>query len=266
VGAALRAAASDERARAVVLHVDSPGGSAVASETIWRETVRARAAHIPVIASMGDVAGSGGYYIAAAADKIVAEPATLTGSVGVVAGKLLTSGLWDKLGVRWGAVQDGENAAMFSTQEDFSPAGEKHFQGFLDTVYAGFKERVAAGRKLDAAVVEQIAKGRVWTGEDAKAKGLVDELGGYDTALRLARVAANLDVAAPITLKTYPPQREARTVLLDWLTGRADDDNVGVALLAETMRLGRIVAPLAREIEAVTSPAGAVQMPLVQIR
>jgi protease IV len=266
VAKAFRTALADPKGRAIVLRIDSPGGSAVASETIWRETVRARAAHIPVIASMGDVAGSGGYYIAAAADKIVAEPATLTGSVGVVAGKLLTSGLWDKLGVRWGAVQDGENAAMFSTQEDFSPAGEKHFQGFLDTVYAGFKERVAAGRKLDAAVVEQIAKGRVWTGEDAKAKGLVDELGGYDTALRLARVAANLDAAAPITLKTYPPQREARTVLLDWLTGRADDDNVGVALLAETMRLGRIVAPLAREIEAVTSPAGAVQMPLVQIR
>jgi protease-4 len=268
VAKAFRAALADPKVRAIVLRIDSPGGSAVASETIWRETVRARAAHIPVIASMGDVAGSGGYYIAAAADKIVAQPATLTGSIGVVAGKLLTGGLWDKLGVRWGAVQQGENAAMFSTLEDFSPDGEAHFQGFLDTVYAGFKERVAAGRKLDAAIVEKLAKGRVWTGEDAKAKGLVDELGGYETALRLARVAANLDPAAPITLRTYPPQREARAVLLDWLTGREGDEDarVGTALLGETLRLGRIVAPLAREIEAVTSSAGVTQMPLLRTR
>ncbi len=268
VAKAFRAALADPKVRAIVLRIDSPGGSAVASETIWRETVRARTAHIPVIASMGDVAGSGGYYIAAGADKIVAQPATLTGSIGVVAGKLLTSGLWAKLGVHWDAVQQGSNAAMFSATEDFSPAGEAHFQDFLDSVYAGFKERVAAGRKLDAAAIEKIAKGRVWTGEDAKAKGLVDELGGYETALRLARVAANLDAAAPITLKTYPVQREARAVLLDWLTGRTGDEDasVGVALLGETLGLGRIAAPLAREIEAATSPAGVTQMPLVRTR
>jgi protease-4 len=263
VAKAFRAALADPKVRAILLRIDSPGGSAVASETIWRETVRARAAHIPVIVSMGDVAGSGGYYIAAAADKIVAEPATLTGSIGVVAGKLLTSGLWEKLGVHWGAVQQGENAAMFSTLEDFSRDGETHFQGFLDTVYAGFKERVASGRKLDAEAVEKIAKGRVWTGEDAKARGLVDELGGYETALRLARVAANLDPAAPITLRTYPLQRDARAVLLDWLTGREgyEDSRVGTAL-----PFGQILAPLAREVETVTSPGGVTQMPLVRTR
>jgi protease-4 len=268
VAKAFRAALDDPKVRAVVLRIDSPGGSAVASETIWRETVRAQAAHIPVIASMGDVAGSGGYYIAAGADKIVAEPATLTGSIGVVAGKLLTAGLWDKFGIHWGAVQQGENAAMFSTLEDFSPEGEKHFQEFLDTVYAGFKERVAAGRKLDAASVEKVAKGRVWTGEDAKAKGLVDELGGYDMALRLARVSANLDAAAPITLRTYPPQRDVRALLLAWLTGRDSDDDASgsVALLAAASRLGGIVAPLARELAGVTNGAGVTQMPVVRAR
>jgi protease-4 len=156
---------------------------------------------------------------------------------------------------------------MFSMLEDFSPGGEKHFQEFLDTVYAGFKQRVAAGRKLDAAAVEKVAKGRVWTGEDAKAKGLVDELGGYDTALRLARVAANLDPAAPITLRTYPPQRDARAVLLAWLTGRdSDDDAPGTGLLATASRLGGIVAPLARELAGVTTGAGVTQMPAVRAR
>jgi protease-4 len=264
VAKAFRAALADPKVRAILLRIDSPGGSAVASETIWRETVRARAAHIPVVVSMGDVAGSGGYYIAAGADKIVAEPATLTGSIGVVAGKLVTAGLWDKLGVHWGAVQQGENAAMFSTLEDYSPEGQKHFQAFLDTVYAGFKQRVAAGRKLDPEAVEKIAKGRVWTGEDAKARGLVDELGGYDTAMRLTRVAANLDPAAPITLKTYPPEREPRAMLLDWLTGREGDEDTRV--VAEMIRLARLVVPLAREIEAVIAPAGVTQMPLVRTR
>src|SRR6476646_10017112 len=157
--------------------------AAVASESIWRDVVFARERGKPVIVSMGDVAGSGGYYIAAAADKIVAQPATLTGSIGVVAGKMIVAGLWDKLGVSWGAVQQGGNAGMFSTIEDYTPEGERHFESFLDTVYAGFKDRVAAGRRLDKDSVEKIARGRVWTGEDAKARGLVDELGGYDTAL-----------------------------------------------------------------------------------
>src|SRR5271170_2201009 len=143
VGRAFRKASGDPEVRAILFRIDSPGGSAVASETIWREVVRARDRGKPVIVSMGDVAGSGGYYIAAPADKIVAEPATLTGSIGVVAGKILTSGLWDKLGVGWGAVEEGKNAAMFSSIEDYSPQGGERFEHMLDAVYAGFKDRVA---------------------------------------------------------------------------------------------------------------------------
>jgi protease-4 len=266
VAHAFRTALADPTVRAILFRIDSPGGSAVASETIWRETVRAREANIPVIVSMGDVAGSGGYYIAAAADKIVAQPATLTGSIGVVAGKMIVGGLWDRLGVTWGTVEQGANAGMFSTLEDYTPAGERHFQGFLDTVYAGFKERVGAGRRLDASAVESVARGRVWTGEDAKSRGLVDALGGYDTALRLARIAAHLDADAPITLKTYPPERDARELLLARLLGR-DGDEDGQArtgfsrgILGELTRLATLLRPALRQVEALTAPPGSLTM------
>src|SRR5579862_333961 len=139
---------------------------------------------------MGDVAGSGGYYVAAPADKIVAQPATLTGSIGVLAGKLVLAGLMNKLGVTTEAVEKGANSGMFSLTSDFSPQGRERLEHMLDTVYAGFKSHVAAGRHLSADAVEAVAKGRVWSGEDAKAKGLVDALGGYAVALRLAKEAA----------------------------------------------------------------------------
>jgi protease IV len=263
---AFRTALADPKVRAILFRINSPGGSAVASETIWRETVRAREANIPVIVSMGDVAGSGGYYVAAGADKIVAQPATLTGSIGVVAGKMIVGGLWDRLGVTWGTVEEGRNAGMFSTLEDYTPVGERHFQSFLDTVYAGFKERVAAGRRLDAASVERIARGRVWTGEDAESRGLVDALGGYDTALRLARIAAHLDAEAPITLKTYPPERGAREQILAHLFG-GDGDEDGQAragfsgrVLGELTRLAALLRPALRQLEALTAPQGSLTM------
>jgi protease IV len=266
VAHAFRSALADPKVRAILFRINSPGGSAVASETIWRETVRAREANIPVIVSMGDVAGSGGYYIAAAADKIVAQPATLTGSIGVVAGKMIVAGLWDKLGVTWGTVQQGSDAGMFSTLDDYTQEGERHFQSFLDTVYAGFKDRVAAGRRLDQATVETIARGRVWTGEDAKSHGLVDALGGYDTALRLARVAAHLDAEAPITLQTYPPERDAREELLAHLLGRDGEEDgqaragLSSGLFGELTRLATLLRPVLQELEALTAPAGSLTM------
>lgn len=270
VAHAFRAALADPSVRAILFRIDSPGGSAVASETIWRETIRARQAKIPVIVSMGDVAGSGGYYIAAGADKIVAQPATLTGSIGVVAGKIVTSGLWAKLGANWDAVQKGENAAMFSSTQDFTPEGERHFEHFLDTVYAGFKDRVASGRHLDKDAVEQVARGRVWTGEDAKSRGLVDELGGYDVALRLAKVAAHLNPDAPITLKQYPPQRDPFEQLLARLLGREPEDTSQIALGGTADALAQLVSVAAQAIlqrvEAVTMTPGSLMMPTEQIR
>jgi protease-4 len=246
--------------RAILFRVDSPGGSAVASETIWREAVRARQAGKPVIVSMGDVAGSGGYYVAAGADKIIAQPATLTGSIGVVAGKMLTEDFWGKIGVTWDSVQVGRNAGMFSMLKDFTPAEKQRFESFLDAVYAGFKERVAAGRRMAADAVEQVAKGRVWTGEDAKARGLVDELGGFDLALRRAKEAAGLPPDEPVTLRTFPPERSFGEIVLAYLAGRDERDDTRAptgpaAWLAE-------VRALLQRVEAVTSTPDVLTMPV----
>lgn len=254
-------AADDASVKAILFRIDSPGGSASASETIWRAVARAREKGKPIVVSMGDVAGSGGYYIAAAADKIVAEPATLTGSIGVVAGKFVTSGLWNKLGVTWDSVNAGSNAAMFSETEDFTPEGKARFETFLDDVYAGFKNRVAQGRKLDDAAVEKVARGRVWTGEDAKARGLVDALGGASTALSLAKQAAGIPDNQDVTLKLFPPPATARQLLARAL-GRATDDDAevetgGIGTLAKLIGEARAVLLAA---ELASEPPGSVAM------
>src|SRR6516165_6369338 len=201
---AFRAAVRDPAVRAIIFRIDSPGGSVVASESIWREVVFARERGKPVVVSMGDVAGSGGYYVAAAADKIVAEPATLTGSIGVLAGKLVIADLLKKLRISTGSAQLGANAGIFQSTSGFSAAGHARLEVFLDADYQGFKSRVAAGRHMTADAVEAVAQGRVWTGEQAKARGLVDALGGYRTALRLVREAAKIPPGAPVELALYP--------------------------------------------------------------
>jgi protease-4 len=204
VAAAFRAAAEDKNVKAILFRIDSGGGSYVASDTIWRETVRAKKAGKPIIVSMGGVAGSGGYFIAMSADKIVAQPATLTGSIGVFAGKMLTTNFWDKLGISWDEVHTSSNAMVFTGLQDYTPEQWKTFETWLDRVYDDFTTKVAAGRKIPKEKVLEIAKGRVWTGEDAKALGLVDELGGFPVALRLVREAAKLPADAKIKLKLFP--------------------------------------------------------------
>jgi protease IV len=259
VSRAFDKAAGDGEVKAILFRVDSPGGSAVASETIWRAVLRAHQSGKPVIVSMGAVAGSGGYYIAAPADKIVAEPATLTGSIGVLAGKFVLNGLWEKLGVGWGAIQEGANADMFSTLQDFSPPERQRFEAFLDAAYATFKDRVAQGRKLSADAVETVAKGRVWTGEDAKARGLVDELGGFSTALRLAKQAAKIAEDQDVTLKLYP---RAETVgeTFGRLLGRRPQDEDTAGTDALTQRITQLRA-LISQMEFASQPAGAALMP-----
>jgi protease IV len=256
---AFRKAAADPEVKAILFRVDSPGGSAVASETIWRETVRAQKAGKPVIVSMGDLAGSGGYYVAAGATKIVAQPGTLTGSVGVIAGKVVTRKLWEKLGISWDWVGYGENAGMFSLIEDFTPAQQQRFETELDSVYSTFKSRVAEGRHMTADQVEAIAKGRVWTGEEAQEKGLVDALGGYGTALALAREAAGLPPDAPVELVPFPPQRGALDLLWARLTG---EDGERRKSDARVVAVARLLRPLARLIEA----PGPLSMSLDEVR
>jgi protease IV len=247
VASAIRAAADDKDVKAILFRVDSPGGSYVASDTIWREVVRARQAGKPVIVSMGNLAGSGGYFVAMAADKIVAEPGTITASIGVLAGKMLTSGLWDKVGLSWDEVHDGENATMFTGTHDYTPAEWGRFQAWLDRVYVDFTSKVADGRRLPKEKVLEIAKGRIWSGQDAKNLGLVDELGGYDTALKLAKQAAKVPEADDVRIVVFP---RAKTLLESMLDRRGPDNSDKEAIGQTLTKVLQVVQPVARQLDA----------------
>ncbi len=208
VCAAIRKAVKAKRVKAILFRVDSPGGSAVASDAIWREVRRAREQGTPVVVSMGNVAASGGYYVAMGADKIVAQPGTITGSIGVVWGKFVTREAWKKLGVDWDSLQVGENADIWSPSHDFDEAGwAKRMESFLDEIYDDFTGKVAESRGMERDAVEAVAKGRVWTGTQAKANGLIDELGGFARALALARDVAELPEGASVKLRPFLPRR-----------------------------------------------------------
>jgi protease-4 len=198
VSAAIRAAVRNDKVRAIVFRVDSPGGSAVASDTICREVECAREAGKPVIVSMGALAGSGGYYVACSADAIVAEPGTLTGSIGVLGGKFVTTGLTDRVGLSYGSVQRGDHARMYSTHRPFDDGERERMDAWLDRVYVDFTGKVAKGRSMTRDAVHEVARGRVWTGADAIGNGLVDELGGLRRAVELARARGGLPTDAPL--------------------------------------------------------------------
>ena len=204
VTAALRAAARDKDVEAIVFRVGSQGGSAVASDAIWREVRQAREAGKPVVASMGDVAASGGYYVAMGADVIVAEPATITGSIGVVAGKLVTDRLWNRLGVSYDSVAIGELARMFSTRTRYGPAEQAALASWLDRLYEMFVSKVATSRDMSRDEVHEVARGRVWTGADARDRRLVDVLGGLDRAAEIAAERAGIPATADVDLVSYP--------------------------------------------------------------
>jgi protease IV len=198
VTAAFRAAARDDKTRAIVFRVDSPGGSAVASDSIWREVSCAREAGKPVVVSMGAVAGSGGYYVACGADEIVAQPGTLTGSIGVLGGKPVVTGLTERLGLHFDAVQRGAHARMSSPHVSYDDSTRERLEAMLDKVYDDFTGRVADGRRMPREAVHEVARGRVWTGADAARNGLVDTLGGLRDAVRIARSRAGLPDDAPV--------------------------------------------------------------------
>lgn len=211
VCAALRAAVADERVKAIVFRVNSPGGSYVASDTIWHEVLRARESGKPVVVSMGDVAGSGGYFVAMSASAIVAQPGTITGSIGVFAGKPVLSEALARVGVSHDAVAEGNQARMFSTARGFSEGEWERLNTWLDSVYGDFVAKAAKGRRLSEERVHQLARGRVWTGADARGGGLIDELGGVERAVALARHRAGVsgDVRTEVDIypKTTPLER-----------------------------------------------------------
>ncbi|HUK72831.1 MAG TPA: signal peptide peptidase SppA [Streptosporangiaceae bacterium] len=258
LAAAIRAATADDRVRAIVLRVNSPGGSYVASDTIWREVVRARTAAKPVVVSMGDVAASGGYFIAMAADAIVAQPGTLTGSIGVFGGKPVLSGLLDKTGVTTDAVREGARAQMFSTSRPFSPDEWERVNTWLDRIYADFTGKVAEGRRLTVEQVHEVARGRVWTGADAAANGLVDHLGGLDTAARIARQRAGLPDNAAI--RRYP-----RVSPLERLRGpQSSEDRAAAATRLGTGLLGTGLPGADAPVTGLLGPLAESYGPVVQ--
>jgi len=264
VAAGFRAAIADKDVKAILFRVSSPGGSYVASDVIWQEVGRARRAGKPVVVSMGNVAGSGGYFVAMAADKIVAQPGTITGSIGVLGGKMVPSELWEKIGLSYDEVHMGKNAAFFSMNRDYSPDEWARLQAWLDRVYEDFTSKVAAGRKLDKQRVHAIAKGRIWTGEDAKGIGLVDELGGLHSALLLCKQLAGIAETQDVELKTFPHDRGALRQLIAKLTHKdpdnSDKEGSAVRVDVESVRAAQKVLQTARQM-GLYGTQGVLQMP-----
>jgi protease-4 len=204
---AIRAATEDEAVRAILLRVDSPGGSAIASDQILDALSKAQAAGKPLVASMGALAASGGYYISLGADRIVANPGTLTGSIGVVWGKLATGSSLELIGINSAELGIGENALFLSGLEPWSDQQLEEVDVQADAIYEDFTGKVAAGRNLSAEEVEEVARGRVWTGADALERGLVDQLGGFWTAVESAKDLAGIDPETEVAFRQYPRQR-----------------------------------------------------------
>jgi protease IV len=214
IAAALRSARKDSGVRAIVLRVDSGGGSVVASEVIRREVELAETEK-PVVVSMADLAASGGYWISAPAAKIVAEPDTETGSIGVLAGKMNLAGLYSLLGLSTDFVATSDNATLFSDQQNFTPAQAAYIQKSLEETYQTFTQTVATDRHMSVQAIDQIAKGRVWTGTQAKQLGLVDYLGGLDRAIAVAKQLANIPERQSVTIEQLPREKSLFQELLD---------------------------------------------------
>jgi protease-4 len=239
---AIRAARTDDSVRAIVLRIDSPGGSAVASDVIWREVMLAKADK-PVIASMSDLGASGGYYIAMGADTIVAQPATLTGSIGVVAGKITTGGTYEKVGVTLEPVSNGRFAEIYSPVTPFSDDERAKMQEHIDAIYEQFLTKAAEGRGTTRDAVHDVAQGRVWTGRQAKEHGLIDELGGLGRAIALAKERVGIDADDEVELVAFPRPKSLFELL-----------NEGFTVAQAATRLGWFPLPPARALGAATAP------------
>ena len=239
----LRKARADTTIKAIVLRIDSPGGSALASDVIWREVQLTRASK-PVIASMSDVAASGGYYIAMPAHKIVAQPATLTGSIGVVMIKFVIDGTLKKLGMNMEGVSQGRYANIYSPIRPFSPEERARVLEHMQATYDTFVEKAAAGRNTTPEKIDAVGQGRVWTGQQAKALGLVDELGGLERAVEIAKQEARIPRESGVELVIYPPKKSLYESLADPF-GTMERSAAIASLLGLTDR---------RALQAITAP------------
>ncbi len=227
----IRAARTDKSVAAIVFRIDSPGGSSVGSDVIWRE-IHLAGKDKPVVVSMSDLAGSGGYWVAMAAHKIVAQPQSLTGSIGVLAGKFSLAGLYEKLGVTAERVAFGDKADIFTTFRPFTREERNVLKEEILWTYDRFLTKAAEGRKLDKEDVDKAGRGRVWTGRQAKELGLVDELGGLTTTIGLAKRLAGIPAAEDVRLVVQPKKRSFWQTLFG---------GSGIGFAHESLpRLGRI--------------------------
>jgi protease-4 len=240
----LRKARADSSIKAIVLRVDSPGGSAIASDVIWREVMLTRNVK-PVVASMSDVAASGGYYISMPATAIVAEPATLTGSIGVVMLKFVIDGTLKKLGMNMEGVKDGRYADLYSPVKPFTPEERARVQEQMQATYDTFVEKAAQGRNTTPEKIDSIAQGRVWTGAQAKKLGLVDDLGGLERALAVAKQRAKLSPDSEVELVVYPGKKSFYDLVKDPFGTSERMTGLGMLLgLKDARPLQTLTAPL----------------------
>jgi protease-4 len=245
----IRRVSRDASIRAVVLRIDSPGGSTVASDVIWRELMVMKEAHPerPIIVSMSDLAASGGYYIATPGDAIVAQPGTLTGSIGIFAGKFVIDGTLEKLGINSETVMSGADADIYSPFTPFNERQRGKLERSMQDFYAGFLQKVATSRKITPEAVDRLARGRVWTGAQARERGLVDRLGGLDVAVTLAKERAKIPAAEQVELVSFPARRSFYEAFNEQFGG----GRIGMASLWRVLGGGDD----ARAVAAVTAPA-----------
>jgi len=243
----LRRLRDDDTIKAIVLRVDSPGGSSVASDVMWRELMitRDQKPSRPLVTSMSDLAASGGYYISVPGQVIVAQPGTLTGSIGIFAGKIVIDGTLNKVGVATETVKSGKNADIYSPFSRFSPQQRAKVGEYMQGFYTGFVTKVAEGRHTTPERIDAVGQGRVWTGAQAKDRGLVDALGGLDTAISIAKQRAHIPADEEVDLVVYSPRRSFFEALTDLGRSSSALGAWGVLMnAAQRQAVAALVAPV----------------------
>jgi len=262
VASAFFDAVEDISIKAILFRVDSPGGTPSASETIRRAIIHAQKKGKPVIVSMGESAASGGYWVAMNGDKIIADPATLTGSIGVIAGKFAAEGLLQKMGVSVDGVSTAPNSGMWNMMSSFTPIQRARVNALLDNTYRTFVSNVATARKIPLEKMPDIAKGRVFTGEQAVKIGLVDELGGFDVALKAVRKVLNLDDQALISLEAFPVPPTPAERLLKFMRRFGVENASMASTLAKFAKIQESLNPIFRMMSFSEHPIVARMQPM----
>jgi protease-4 len=261
--AAFQDATDDEDVKAILFRVNSPGGSPSASESIRRALIKAKEAGKPVFVSMGEMAASGGYWIAMDADRIVAEPGTLTGSIGVVGGKFAIKGLSDKLGVTWDHLETAPNAGLWSLASPFTPEQRARIEALIDDTYAAFTKNVANARHLPPGKIVEVAKGRVFSGAQAKDVGLVDELGGVQTTIQALKTKLGLQPDDKIELVRFPEPETPTSMLFKLMKNLGLQSIAAQSALGDWQKLTTRLAPVLRASRLLTTQPVEARLPMM---